>query len=281
MPLYQVEIPGRGKFKVESPTELTDEQAYAAVLQEIGNAPPPKKGLLAALGKGTESTLSQLRTGVSGAFGSPEEAARAGLERGEEISGKYADQVSMEKVKEAFAKDGVLSAAKEVGRQIPLAIAEQAPNLATSFGGARLGAMAGTALGPAGTVAGGVVGGLAGAFLPSLIQQYGGNIERQAQEQAARGEPIKIDTTAAGAAAVPQAALDVAQAFIPFGGKLVSKLTGIPEKAFFGKTAEQAAKLADERLLATLAKGTATGVLAKCQQRLPSKCWNVHRQACP
>jgi hypothetical protein len=263
MPLYQVEIPGRGKFKVESPTELTDEQAYAAVLQDIGNAPPPKKGLLAALGKGAESTLSQLRTGVSGAFGSPEEAARAGLERGEEISGKYADQVSMEKVKEAFNKDGVLSAAKEVGRQIPLAIAEQAPNLATSLGGARLGAMAGTALGPAGTVAGGIAGGLAGAFLPSLIQQYGGNLERQAQEQTARGEPLNINAGAAGAAAVPQAALDVAQAFIPFGGKLISKLTGIPEKAFFGKSAEQVAKLADEKLLATLAKGTATGVLAE------------------
>jgi len=263
MPLYQVEIPGRGKFKVESPTELTDEQAYAAVLQEIGNAPPPKKGLMAALGKGAESTLSGLRTGIEGTFGSPEEAARAGIQRGEEISDKYADQVSMEKVKEAFNKDGVLSAAKEVGRQIPLAIAEQAPNLATAAGGARLGAMAGTALGPAGTVAGGVVGGLAGAFLPSLIQQYGGNIERQAQEQIARGEPVKIDTGSAGAAAVPQAALDVAQAFIPFGGKLVSKITGIPEKAFFGKTAEQAAKLADEKLLATLAKGTGVGVLAE------------------
>jgi hypothetical protein len=263
MPLYQIEIPGRGKFKVDSPTELTDEQAYAAVLQEIGNAPPPKKGLMAALGKGAESTLSQLRTGVSGAFGSPEEAARAGLERGEEISGKYADQVSMDKVKEAFNKDGVAAAAKEVARQVPLAIAEQAPNLATSLGGARLGAMAGTALGPAGTVAGGIAGGLAGAFLPSLIQQYGGNIERQAQEQTARGEPLNINAGAAGAAAVPQAALDVAQAFIPFGGKLVSKLTGIPEKAFFGKSAEQVAKLADEKLLATLAKGTATGVLAE------------------
>jgi hypothetical protein len=263
MPRYQVEIPGRGKFTVESPTELTDEQAYAAVLQDIGNAPPPKKGLMAALGKGAESTLSGLRTGIEGTFGSPEEAARAGIQRGEDISGRYADQVSMEKVKEAFNKDGVLSAAKEVGRQIPLAIAEQAPNLATSFGGARLGAMAGTALGPAGTVAGGIAGGLAGAFLPSLIQQYGGNIERQAQEQTARGEPIKIDTGAAGAAAAPQAALDVAQAFIPFGGKLVSKLTGIPEMAFFGRSAAQATKLADEKLLATLAKGTGVGVLAE------------------
>jgi hypothetical protein len=263
MPIYSVQGPDGRIYDIEGPEGASDAQVIAALEEHLASQPKPKKGFLAALGKGAESTLSGLRTGVEGAFGSPEEAARAGIQRGEEIAGKYADQVSLDKVKEAYSKDGVLSAAKEVGRQIPLAIAEQAPNLATSFGGARLGAMAGTALGPAGTVAGGVVGGLAGAFLPSLIQQYGGNIERQAQEQTARGEPIKIDTGAAGAAAAPQAALDVAQAFIPFGGKLVSKLTGIPEMAFFGKSAAQASKLADERLLATLAKGTATGVLAE------------------
>jgi len=263
MPIYSVQGPDGRIYDIEGPEGASDAQVISALEEHLASQPKPKKGLLAALGKGAESTLSQLRTGVSGAFGSPEEAARAGLERGEEISGKYADQVSMDKVKEAFNKDGVAAAAKEVARQVPLAIAEQAPNLATSLGGARLGAMAGTALGPAGTVAGGVVGGLAGAFLPSLIQQYGGNIERQAQEQTARGEPININAGAAGAAAVPQAALDVAQAFIPFGGKLISKLTGIPEKAFFGKSAEQVAKLADEKLLATLAKGTATGVLAE------------------
>jgi hypothetical protein len=263
MPIYSVQGPDGRIYDIEGPEGASDAEVVSALEQHLASQPKPKKGLLAALGKGAESTLSGLRTGVQGAFGSPEEAARAGIQRGEEISGKYADQVSMEKVKEAYNKDGVLSAAKEVGRQIPLAIAEQAPNLATSFGGARLGAMAGTALGPAGTIAGGVVGGVAGAFLPSLIQQYGGNIERQAQEQMARGEPIKIDTGAAGAAAAPQAALDVAQAFIPFGGKLVSKLTGIPEMAFFGKSAAQATKLADEKLLATLAKGTGVGVLAE------------------
>ena len=263
MPIYSVQGPDGRIYDIEGPEGASDAQVISALEEHLASQPKPKKGLLAALGKGAESTLSGLRTGISGAFGSPEEAAKAGLERGEEISNKYADQVSMEKVKEAYNKDGVLSAAKEVGRQIPLAIAEQAPNLATSLGGARLGAMAGTALGPAGTIAGGVVGGVAGAFLPSLVQQYGGNIERQAKEQMARNEPININAGAAGAAAVPQAALDVAQAFIPFGGKLISKLTGIPEKAFFGATAEQAAKLADEKLLATLAKGTATGVLAE------------------
>jgi hypothetical protein len=258
MPLYQVEIPGRGKFKVDSPTELTDEQAYAAVLQDIGNEPPPKKGLLAALGKGAESTLSGLRTGI-GKYVNPEEAAMAGLERGEEISGKYADQTGMDKVKEAYTKDGVLSAAKEVGRQIPLALAEQAPNLAASFGGARLGVMAGSPLGPYGAIAGGVLG----AFLPSKIQSLGGDIQRQAQEQIARGEPVKIDTAAAELASTGQGALDVVGTFIPFGGKLISKLTGIPEMAFFGKSAAQASKLADEKLLATLAKGTGVGVLAE------------------
>ncbi len=263
MPIYSVQGPDGRIYDIEGPEGASDAQVISALEEHLASQPKPKKGLLAALGKGAESTLSGLRTGVEGTFGSAEEAARAGLQRGEAISGKYADQVSMEKVKEAYNKDGVLSAAKEVGRQIPLAIAEQAPNLATSFGGARLGAIAGTALGPAGTVAGGIAGGLAGAFLPSLIQQYGGNIERQAQEQMARGEPIKIEAGTAGAAAVPQAALDVAQAFIPFGGKLVSKLTGIPEMAFFGKSAAQATKLADEKLLATLAKGTATGVLAE------------------
>jgi len=258
MPRYQVEIPGRGKFTVESPTELTDEQAYAAVLQDIGNAPPPKKGLMAALGKGAESTLSGLRTGV-GKYINPEEAAIAGLQRGEEISGKYADQTGLDKVKEAYTKDGVLSAAKEVGRQIPLALAEQAPNLAASFGGARLGVMAGSPLGVPGAIAGGVLG----AFLPSKIQSLGGDIQRQAQEQIARGEPVKIDTAAAELASTGQGLLDVAGTFIPFGGKLVSKLTGIPEMAFFGKSAAQASKLADEKLLATLAKGTGVGVLAE------------------
>jgi hypothetical protein len=218
-----------------------------------------KKGIGAAVGKGLESLISSGRTAIGALTGSPEEAAQAGLKRGEDIGTRYADQVSLEKVKKAYEKDGVLSAAGEAISQVPAALAEQAPNLAATLGTARAGAALGSFAGPVGTV----VGGLAGATLPSLIQQFGGNIERQASEQRGRGEPIKIDTGAAGAAAVPQAALDVAGTFIPLGGRLVSKLTGIPEKAFFGKSAAQVTKLADEKLLATLAKGTATGALAE------------------
>ena len=258
MPIYSVQGPDGRVYDVEGPAGASEDQIVSFVrahYQEL----KPKEGIGAAVGKGLESLLSSGRTAVGALTGSPEEAAQAGLERGEALSKKYADQVSLEKVKQAYEKDGVLSAAKEALGQIPAAIAEQAPNLAATFGSARAGAALGSFAGPAGTV----VGGLAGAALPSLIQQFGGNIERQASEQRGRGEPIKIDTGAAGAAAVPQAALDVAGNFIPLGGRLVSKLTGIPEKAFFGKSAAQVTKLADEKLLATLAKGTATGALAE------------------
>jgi hypothetical protein len=258
MPIYKVEGPDGRIYSVEGPAGASPDDVVAFVQANYKDL-KPKEGLGAAVGKGIESLISSGRTAIGALTGSAEEAAAAGLERGEGISKKYADQVSLDKVKEAYEKKGVLSAAGEAISQVPAALAEQAPNLAATFGSARAGAALGSFAGPAGTV----VGGLAGAALPSLIQQFGGNIERQASEQKGRGEPIKIDTGAAGAAAVPQAALDVAGTFIPLGGRLVSKLTGIPEKAFFGKSAAQVTKLADEKLLATLAKGTATGALAE------------------
>jgi hypothetical protein len=258
MPIYKVEGPDGRIYSVEGPAGASPDDVVAFV-QANYKSLKPKEGIGAAVGKGLESLISSGRTAIGALTGSPEEAAQAGLKRGEDIGTRYADQVSLDKVKKAYEERGILPAAGEAVSQIPAALAEQVPNLAATFGSARAGAALGSFAGPAGTV----VGGLAGAALPSLIQQFGGNIERQASEQKGRGEPIKIDTGAAGAAAVPQAALDVAGTFIPLGGRLVSKLTGIPEKAFLGKSAAQVTKLADEKLLATLAKGTATGALAE------------------
>jgi hypothetical protein len=258
MPIYKVEGPDGRIYSVEGPPGASPDDVVEFVRANYKEL-KPKEGLGAAVGKGLESLISSGRTAIGALTGSAEEAAQAGLKRGEDIGARYADQVSLDKVKKAYEERGILPAAGEAISQVPAALAEQAPNLAATLGSARAGAALGSFAGPAGTV----VGGLAGAALPSLIQQFGGNIERQASEQKGRGEPIKIDTTAAGAAALPQAALDVAGTFIPLGGRLVSKLTGIPEKALFGKSAAQVTKLADERLLATLAKGTATGALAE------------------
>jgi hypothetical protein len=116
--------------------------------------------------------------------------------------------------------------------------------------------MAGARFGPVGVIG----GGLAGAALPSFFMASGSQAERRAQEQAKRGEQVSIDRGELAKTAVPSAALDAASTLIPLGGQFASKLTGIPFKAFFGRSAAQAEKLANERLLATLAKGTATGV---------------------
>jgi len=255
MPIYSVQGPDGRVYDVEGPAGASEEQILAFVQQNLASLQEqkPKEGLLAGLQKGAESTYSQLRSGLGALVGSGEEAARAGLERGEDIGQRYAQQVSMDKVKQAYEDSGLLSAAGEAISQVPYAISEQLPNLATSIGGARLGALAGAPFGPVGSV----IGGTAGLVAPSFLQQLGGNVERQAAE----GKPVSV-SSAAGAAA-PQAALDVAGSFIPLGGKLVSKLTGLPVESLLGRTSAQATKLADEKLLATLAKGTGTGALAE------------------
>lgn len=247
---YEVALPD-GRV-VEFPDNVPHDEAERIIREQLLK-PSPKEGLIAGLEKGTESTLSQLRSGIGALFGSGDEAARAGLARGEDISKKYADQVSWDKVQKAYDDKGLLSAAGEAISQIPYAISEQLPNLGTSIGGARLGALAGSPFGPVGSV----IGGGAGLIAPSVIQALGGNVERQAAE----GQPVNVGKAALAAA--PQAALDVAGSFIPLGGKLVSKLTGLPVEALLGRTSAQAAKLAEEKLLTTLAKGTATGALAE------------------
>ena len=247
---YEVALPD-GRV-VEFPDNVPHDEAERIIREQL-LAPKPKEGVVAGLEKGAESTLSQLRSGIGALLGSGEEAARAGITRGEDINKRYAEQVSLEKVKKAYEDKGLLSAAGEALGQIPYAIAEQAPNLVTSLAGARVGSLAGAPFGPAGAI----VGGTAGLVAPSFLQQLGGNVERQAAE----GQPVNV-SRAAGAAA-PQAALDVAGSFIPLGGRLVSKLTGLPVEALLGRTSAEATKLAEERLLTTLAKGTATGVMAE------------------
>lgn len=264
MPIYSVQGPDGRIYDVEGPAGASEAQVIAYVREQLASrtapvAPKKQSGVLASAAKGIESLISSGRTAFGAATGDANQAALAGLARGEDISRRYADDVSLEKVKKAYEERGLLPAAGEALSQIPKAIAEQAPNIASTLGGARLGAMAGSPFGPVGTV----IGGAAGAVLPGLVGMFGSNVERQAAEQQQAGQPVNVSTGRAAAAAVPQAALDAAATFIPLGGRVVSKLTGIPVEAMVGKTAAQAAKLAEERLLATLAKGTATGVLAE------------------
>ena len=249
--IYTVQGPDGREYDIEGPEGASDAQIISVLQQQLASQPAPKKGILAQAAKGAESLLSSGRTGIGALTGSPEEAAIAGLQRGEDISGRYADDIGLDKLKDVYNKKGLGAAGKEVLRQIPLAIAEQAPNIAASLGSARLGAMAGTAVAPG---LGTIIGGTAGALAPSFLSQLGGDVERTAYEQKKAGKPVDINLGASVPAAVAQAGLETASQFIPLGGRLVSKLTGMPLNSLFGKTAAQAQKIADERLLTTIAK---------------------------
>lgn len=253
--IYRVEGPGGKIYRVEGPEGADHEQIIGALEEHLASLPPtpePKRGVGASFMKGLEGLLSSGQTGIEASMMSPEEAARRGLERGERMGAEYADQTSLQAIKDAYQKQGLLPAAKELARQVPLALAEQAPQFAETIGGARVGAALGAPLGPYGAIAGGI----GGAFVPSFIHQRGSDIERQAIEQQKRGQQLSIDLNKADIAAAKQAGLDVVGNFAAFGGKLVSKATGIPMPAMFGKSAAKAEKLANERLLTSLGKGT-------------------------
>jgi hypothetical protein len=252
MPKY-LPLPNGALYEV--PDNATYEEAMVAAQKDVPKAfGLEKKGVGAAIGQGLESLVSSARTGYEALTGSAEEAGRKGAARQEKIGQQYAEQIGLDLLKKKYEEEGLISAGKELVRQVPLAIAEQAPNIGATLAAGRTGAMLGGAFGPAGAV----VGGLGGAALPSLVQQFGGNIERQTQE----GKPV--DVGAAGAAAVPQAALDVAGTFIPFGRTLVGKVLGPGVEKALAKGAEGAAeKLAQESLKKSLAKGLGVGAIAE------------------
>ena len=219
----------------------------------------PKKGIGAALGKGTESFLGAGQTTIESLFGA-NKAAERGVQRGEELGRKYEDQIGLDKLKEAYEQKGFTGAGGELLRQVPLALAEQAPNIAASLGSAKLGAMAGSAFGPIGTVVGGGVGALA----PSAIQLFGSNVERQAAEQKQAGQPVDINVGKAAGATALQAPLDVAATFIPLGGKVAGKIFGPEIEKLLARGGTKAAEeLAQESFKKTLGKGVLTGAAAE------------------
>ena len=237
------------EFPDGTPQEIVDK----AVKKLIASETPPKEGIVPSLIGGTQRLGSTIFTGLESLL-DPTGAAKRGVERGEEISQKYAPGADLEKVKEAYRQRGLLSAAGEVASQVPGAIAEQVPNIGATLGAARLGAMAGSPFGPLGTL----IGGIGGATVPSLMQLFGSNIERQAQEGA------DISRTKALAAAAPGAALETAATFVPLGRSIIGKILGPEaEKALARGTNEAIERAAKERLSATLAKGVGVGAAAE------------------
>ncbi len=258
MPVFLVTSPDGQKFRVTGPEGSTQEQAIEYIQSQMASMPveqkaAPQEGITAALTGGFKRFLSTWETAAESLI-NPELAAQRGVERSRQIGEQYAPGASLEKVKQAYESEGLFPAIKEGISQIPAALAEQAPQIAATLGSARLGAMAGSPLGPVGAV----VGGVAGAVAPSLVQLYGSNLERQAEEKA------PISRAGAFGAAVPGAALEVASTFIPLGRGLVGKLLGPKADEFLRKGSEEAIeRAARESLTTSLTKGAGVGALAE------------------
>lgn len=224
-------------------------------------AAPEKKEKKSTIGselvRGGKQLASSIQTGAEALFGTPEEAALAGLERGRRISEEAGEGVSLEAIKRAYEKEGLLSAAGEVAGQIPRALAGQGAQLAAMAAAAKAGAMAGTPFGPAGTVIGGALG--AGASL--LPQFLGANVERQVQEQIEAGQAPKVDLGRAGAAAAGQAAIEGAGTAFVLGKRVVKGVLGIADDAALAtaKAQQEMVKAAERTMLQAAGRGAARG----------------------
>jgi hypothetical protein len=233
-----------------NPAELID------YLAKLG---PKQSTIGSELVRGGKQLVSSTRSGIGSVF-TPEESAKAGVARSEDISREAGEGASFEALKKAYEREGLLGAVKELPSQASRALAGQGANLAAMAGGARLGAMAGSAVAPGlGTVIGGALG--AGASL--LPQFMGTNVERQAAEQMERGEPVKIDRTKAYTAAAGQAALEGAGTAFVLGKRVVKGVLGITDDAAIATAKSQAelVKAAERSLAASAGRGAVRGAV--------------------
>jgi len=254
---YTVALPdGR---TVEFPDSVSREEAAAIIRRQLGGVAQPKEStIFGEIARGGKQLLSTSRTGI-GALASPEEAARAGVERSQQIAAEAGEGPSFAALRKVYEERGLLPAAGELVSQIPRAVAGQLPQLAALAGGAKLGAMAGTAVLPGpGTIAGGVLG--AGATL--LPQFFGANVERQAAEQMERGEQVKIDRGAAAAAAAGQAGIEAAGTALVLGKRVVKGILGVADDAGLATAKARAdlVKAAERSRLGAAGRGAAVGV---------------------
>ena len=190
---------------------------------------------------GTKNILSGSQTAVEAPFISGEEAALRGIERQEGRTERPG--FSLDEITKTYEQDGLLSAAGETLSQIPGAIGEQLPFLASM----KAGFAAGSAL-PLPPQAK-LLAGVAGSLLTPFLVSSGSAMERKASEQLKRGD--KVDINELGAYGTGLASAGLERAALGLSG--LSKVMGID--FLKGAGTETAEQIARRSLAATLAKG--------------------------
>ena len=158
-------------------------------------------GPIESLIGGTKRFASSIRTALD-LGDTAEDATLEGIKRQEGI--KERPGFSMEDIKRAYKDEGLMSAIGETASQIPGTVAEQAPLLGTIYAGGKAGFALTPPIGPYAKPIGGLIGSMAAPFLSMM----GNNMERRAQEQIARGEPVDINRAEAAAFAAGQVIME-------------------------------------------------------------------------
>ena len=259
MPQYQISVPGQGTFRVDSPTELTDLQAWQAVQSQLAAGPSKErtvgeaaKDIAASVVSGAGS-LVQLPGQLYGlATGNFADTGALGLGKdirqyGEEMKSaglKARESERAEKIKTAEQKgqwEAFKTAFGETVKDPALLtsfLAEQAPQLLVPFGAAKV-AQVGTA-----------------AKAAAAAQGLTGTAAKEAVEAVTKEAAKRGTAAAVGAGAVQQGADVGAKAYEDIYKELVSK----------GATDADAAQGAINLARAAGASGTLISLLA---QRLP------------
>jgi len=193
MPIYEVNIPGKGTFDVKSARPLTEQEAIQAVMAQLEPpAPPaapeatPESGFFPALKAGT-SELGAGLTALGARMGLlDEEKAAQSIKEAEEYQRK-----TFKPTEEGWTEAPVTKITELLGGSLPYMAAPIAA----------AGAVAAAPL--TGTAA--TLTGLGAAGLASATQFTGSNLRRQMDTGKSIGE---TDLGNAALAAVPQAALD-------------------------------------------------------------------------
>jgi Large polyvalent protein associated domain 38 len=182
-------------------------------------------------------------------------AAEAAATR-EKIGKEVGHTRGLKEVGEAYDRDGVLAAAKEVASQAPGFVAGSAPQLAEMAAGAGAGALAGSVIPGVGTG----IGALAGSFMALYPQFFSQNIAEQSAAMQESGIPKDIGVGRAAAAAGAQAALESAGKGFAIGKNLLTSILGkIPTEKAAKALATKELVTAAESTLKNVGKGVARG----------------------
>ena len=250
------------KYKYDLPKAREAGVAENAILNHLITKSTPKEKE-ATIGSqaigGMKQSIEDYKTWLGTIGASKEEISRLAAESNDkqkQIAQEVGQTRGRQEVGEAYDKNGILGAAKEVVSQAPGFIAGSLPQAAEMVAGAGAGAALGSVVPGVGTG----IGALAGGFLALYPQFFSQNIAEQSKAMQESGVPKEIDTSKAAVAASGQALLESAGKGFAIGKNLLTSMFGkIPTEKVAKELATKELVAAAESTLKNVGKGVARG----------------------